>query len=490
MPSLNLRIILETDIVLSASAATVGSQHTLRRIRGGALLGACAAQGYHGPHSFDLFHSGRVRYGDGLPEAGASVALPLPLSLHRAKSHPQAGAAWNLAVGRPAGQEQLVQEREGFVAPDGRRVLMKTGYSMRTAVDAGGRARSGFLFGMESLEEGQVFRSIVEADDLVLLQEVEERLIGRQHRLGRSRSAEFGRVHIEKAEAAVEWPVLSGRVATLRFWCLSDLALRDDVTGAPRLTPEGSDFGLPEAHLDRARSFLRFGRWTPFNGHRGRPDLERQVILAGSVIVLQGPETDLDVLRANLAGGVGACRHEGLGQVLVQPEFLETDKVALLTPETPQPVDAQVALPEDGLGGWLQRSVAIDALRNTAWQRSREWAQEMRPYRNVPAAQWGEIRRLAALARFGGGDQNRLLNSLTRHVGMEQNPQGGDSKDRRFGRGASASRWMVEKRGGKTAAQRLLELVGHADAVSAVLTTEYLGARMARLLRQEGAGRD
>lgn len=521
MTVLHLRLTLETDVVLSASAATVGAHRTLRRIRGSALLGACAAQGYMHPRSFDLFHSGAVRYGDALPEATGAAAWPVPLSLHRDKLGTST-RLWNLAVAeRPPGQ-QLTQVREGFVTVDARWLQVPVAYSMRTSIDDDGRARDGLLFGMESISAGQTFRATVTADDDALIDAVAERLVGRVHRIGRSRSAEFGLVHIERTDPPSEssWALVQGSTGVVRLWCRSDVALRDASTGAPRLAPEAADFGLPDgALLDPTHSFLRTGRWSPFNSYRRRPDLERQVILAGSVLVYQTPEVDLADLRTVLARGVGSYRQDGLGDVVIQPSFLEQAQIDLDAWDPDVDVAAghgggqtQLApLPGDGLGRWLAARLDAESARDRVWTLSRAWAEQMKPYQDVPAAQWGEVRRRAALARIGQRGGQPFVDALQLHLGLTEpevqaetdasgqgtrapGPSGttGDaraSRDRRLGRGTTARRWS-ERRGGVSAAQKLSALLADAPAGDVALATELLAARMVRQLRQARQGQE
>lgn len=484
MRSLNLNITLETELVLSSSSATVGAHTSVQRIRGSALLGACAAQGYASPHSFDLFHSGRMRYGDALPAAGPSVALPMPLALHAEKGAARGGPCWNLAVDDGPRSAQLEQVRHGFIGPDGQNVQVATTYTMRTAVDDGGQARGGFLFGLETVSAGQIFCATIQADTEELLAEVERRLVGRVHRIGRSRSAEFGLARVEQAEFD-PWPVISGCVDTVRILCISDLALRDPANGAPRLLPTGEDFGMPGAEMDLARSFIRSARYSPYNAFRRRHDLERQVIVAGSVLVFRAAPTDLDELRARLAGGVGEYRLDGLGRVLVQPALLESSQVALHGAEsTPSSESQTIPLPADELGRWIGARILDERRHDAAWSLSREWAEKMKGYRGVPSAQWGELRRLAAQARVTGRGKAHMLAELRQRLGLEANVETGHSKHRTKGRSATANRWSA-KRGGQTAAECLVKLIEQAGESEAVSAVEQLGIRMVRVLRQE-----
>lgn len=486
MPTLHLDITLETDLVLSSSAATVGGHVSLQRIRGSALLGACAAQGYEGPLAFDLFHSGRVRYSDALPAVDDSVALPVPLALHSEKGTPSPTSYFNLSVEQASTGDKLEQQRSRFVEPCGRVRQVATTYTMRTAVDEHGQARGGFLFGLETVSAGQTFRATIDADSADLLAEVERRLVGRAHRLGRSRSAEFGLARIERGSFK-PWPVVSGTSDIIRILCVSDLALRDARTCAPRLVPASEDFGLPDGtSLDLTRCFVRTARYSPYNAHRRRHDLERQVIVAGSVLVFKGAVFNLDELRVRLANGVGEHLVDGLGRVLVQPRLLEDPKWTPLSAISVPPEDPKLcALPDDELGHWMSVRAAEVQVRTSAWSLSRSWAEEMKGFRSVPVAQWGELRRLAAAARFSGRGRAAVLEELRRRLGLEATAGSGISKRKTLGRSATATRWSGERRQGRTAAEHLIALLERADESIAIVALEQLGVRMVRLLRQE-----
>src|SRR5690606_7518915 len=97
---------------------------------------------------------------------------------------------------------------------------------------------------------------------------------------------------------------------------LGELALEDERTGAPRLMPQATDFGLPaDWALDLEHSFVRFRSYDRFNGYRKSFDVQRQVLQRGAVLVFTGqsPLTDAqwnDAL-AHADAGAGLDRQEG-----------------------------------------------------------------------------------------------------------------------------------------------------------------------------------
>lgn len=354
-----LRITLLDDCVFSERNATEGGHRSLSHIPGQTLLGAAAARLYgkfpgRGDDAYTAFHSGRVRFLDGLPADGTEIAYPVPLSWHRAKSGGDPNTAHNFAVGKPElpGGEQPKQLREGFLFPDGRHVEPARTLRMKTAIDPKtGHAAEAQLFGYESLSRGQSFIAWIEADAEAshLLKDIVKALEG-DCLLGRSRSAEYGRVHIEKADAAK--PVEHGAVngTTLTLWLLSDLAL----TGAdhrPSVQVTAKALGL-DGDIDWGHTFLRHRRYAPWNAHRRGYDRERVLLSAGGVITvkLKQPATTAQIER--LKTGIGLYRESGLGRVWINPPLL----VAATHPLTKQAITAppKSGGSNDPLIAWLK----------------------------------------------------------------------------------------------------------------------------------------
>lgn len=413
MSTRTYRVTLRSDALFTASSGTVGRPESLDSLPGATLLGAAAARLYGKlPDSFAAFQLGGARFGEGRPVHPAhGLAVPVPRSWHASKGG-STHEVRDLSAGeRPAGQ--FNQAREGWVVRDAngtwRRWRLGRRSSLRTAIQEDGRARDGFLFGFEAVPAGTVYRVAVTASD-----EVHAALTGASVRVGRSRSAEFGDAKVEvwsaaDADALATKAPLAGRV---RFLCASDLALVDHETGAPRLVPVAADFGFADAtrwELDFTRSFLRFRRYSPFHGHRRRPDMERQVIEAGSVLCFahsSGASADLAALRAHAAAGVGEHRGAGLGEVLVEPTVLAasaSEMLQLLDVDAHAPAPAAPP-PADPLVGWLTARSDERARLDRAWDEVETFIRAERLVSwPITRSQWGRVRALAGQHRRRGG---------------------------------------------------------------------------------------
>ncbi|MCU7960115.1 MAG: hypothetical protein KZQ58_08975 [gamma proteobacterium symbiont of Bathyaustriella thionipta] len=169
-----LLIDLLDDCVFSARSATEGAHESLDYIPGSALLGAVAAELYSGLNietAFAAFHSGQLRFGNGLPWNGNSVGWPMPYVWHHAKNEKPAEDGRlqenQIFKGSQVGNNrQAKQLRSGFVHENGQWSRPNHSLHMKTAIDSQtGRASEGQLFGYDALHKGQRFVSFLEADD-------------------------------------------------------------------------------------------------------------------------------------------------------------------------------------------------------------------------------------------------------------------------------------------------------------------------------------
>lgn len=411
---------LESDAVISRTSGTAGGHQSLDYVPGAVILGVVAGKIYSRDQNraLTLFHSGKVRFGSAYPLAvGDVAAYPMPLSLHRAKRDERQPELLlhNLAVGDPEDGVQMQQMREGdgFFTLEGKLVSVASTMVVKTAVDASTRrAKQGHLFAYQALRAWTRFGFSVSVDDGVdreLEKLIEDTLTTGSLAIGRSRSAEFGWARVTRRSVAQpSVPIAAIRDGRLVVLARTDLALLDQETGQPTLQPSPRHF-LPEklsmvARVNWHHSFLRSRRYSPFNGKRRRPDLERQVIVKGSVIVLEGipADTDAESLARRLEAGVGAYRESGLGEVWIQPPPLM--KGALRWQRGTAEPSACSDAPEDSdkVIPWL-RAVAGRKVEELAAARlAREWARDLvdvTPRHGGPGpSQWGMIRERAALA--------------------------------------------------------------------------------------------
>lgn len=362
-----LTLTLRDDLVLSERNASTGAHASLDRIPGSALRGWVASRLYEslGDDAWAVFHAGQVRFGDALPLSDdGERGWPLPLSWHADKAaadRPWDSAArywdarrlFNLAAAAegaplPAAQPRAV--RDGYVTASGRRLVPLRRERMMTAIAADGVVADGQLFSYQSLARGQRFSARIELEDSLPAAVIDAvlRALEGVLRLGRSRASEFGRVdaRLDEGDASSRPASAQGDAPRLRLWLLGDAWLRD-THGRPTFEPDDQMLGLPGARLVAAQTFVRTRRVTPWNAHRALPEIERQLLQAGSVLTLERPDGGFSEAecRALAERGIGGGRGWGLGEVAVQPMMLDDLHPVFTAPAVKPPAPTQRPTP-------------------------------------------------------------------------------------------------------------------------------------------------
>ena len=330
---------LQEDTVISATSATAGAHASLDYIPGATLLGAAAARLYRqlGSQAFEVFHGNAARFSDALPLIDDRPAWPVPLCWHEQKFSPArvdgrvvGKEVVNLAIGKRPERTQIKQLRDAHVdLATGRWVKPTLRLRMKTALEQGS-AKESHLFGYEALPAGCRFVATIAARDNQLLDQLIN-VFSDGILIGRSRSAEYGRASVDIRDI----PISTTRSDSGKFsflYLASDLCLLDD-HGQPCLSPEGRQLGLDRLALVPEKSFLRTRDYAPWNAYRRAHDMERQVIVRGSVLALAGTISEADVTRLEREG-LGLYRNQGLGQVRINPAFVVDPGAAIQSRET------------------------------------------------------------------------------------------------------------------------------------------------------------
>lgn len=434
---IHLLLTLESDLVLSARPGSTGQHECLDFIPGSALWGAAASR-FYGRWAAQsewekvraVFHSGRVRFGCGfLAPLKTHPALPIPHSWYYPKkiespsinSSLLASVIHNLAAAERWNFQQNGQPkqmRDGWFDPcKGKSFRTDKNHRLKTAIDGGNfdAPRESQLFGYTSIQTGQSFIATIQAEaDTPGWEEVERYFSTLTHlHLGRSRTAEFGRVSVKRlSETESLFPTSHGAPddGITRLHLLSDLALAD-AHGQPLLWPTSEALGLGEGEVIPAKTHLRFRTYSPWNRFRGCSDSERQVICAGGVISLRCQTPLTDHLRH-----AGLYQAEGLGMLAVNPSYLVTAQpkfsptsLPAVPNETPTPAPSGV-LYEVMMRRYMESTIERLAVAiGTAW--AKEWKTNCA---HVSKSQWARIRE-AAVSAADTGKLQVALNEIFSH---------------------------------------------------------------------------
>lgn len=413
-----LEIVLLGDVQLPARSATVGAPESLDHLPGSQLLGACAARLYDQltqSQQWTVFHSGQVRFGAGLPMNDGVPGVQAPASWHHEKGQAFTDSSGRLLQAVVCSTDGLPHDKQWkslrghWIDACGRVYRPIHSGSLRTAL-LHGRARAGFLFGIDCLARGQSLLACIEADvevDPSLMQRVERSLTG-ELRVGRSRHAEFGRVQVRRAPGqtvALLTHLLDpmGSEGPGRALALSDLALRDSQTLAPSLDP-----AVELGPVDHARSMMRSRSYSPFHGKRRRPDLERQVLVSGSVFWVQERPPSV----------AGDYTHEGLGQLAFEPRLLSRSEWAALP--TPSATAKPSSVASRAILEWTNARHNQRRQRDDVIEQVQQWALDLDRFGPMSRSQWGAVRAVGATSR----DVDELVTALegiTNHKGVSGN---------------------------------------------------------------------
>lgn len=319
MKALIFQVKFLSDIVLPATSNTEGKIDQLDFIAGSNFLGMVAKNYSKFSDSFNIFHSGKVRFGDGHILKDAQLTYKMPLSIFKEKTDET--ILVNQLYTSLDTLKQAQQLRSGYINKDKEQVFVDYTYSQKSAYDASKRtSKDGQMYGYKAIKKGSMWQFTLKIDESISPED-EKLLVDtlvQSTRLGKSKSAEYGQVEIKHIESSA-MPHVETKVSLpngeVVLYCNSRLALVDkDGNPTYELNAICDDIKIVDSKTQIKTSFF-----TPYNGARQIKDYERVCINKGSVIVLNNPTNDQ---LQKIKNGVGAFLSEGFGEILVNPTFL------------------------------------------------------------------------------------------------------------------------------------------------------------------------
>lgn len=421
--TLKFKCTLESDLVLSQTSSSEGNQKTLDFIPGNNFLGIVAGKIYDdgSPESLELFHSGKVRFGDAHPSVDGIRGLKVPASMYYPKLASASEECYihHLTDHNSADikSKQLKQCREGFYSfgeTTGKPVDIQKNFTIKSAYDSEvRRSKDGQMFGYESLAKGLVLYFEVESE---LSEEMNEKIIkslcGKKH-IGHSRSAEFGLVTIEQKdfeEICSAKP--NGKSDYITVYADGRLIFLDE-NGEPTYLPTAKDLGIDGGKVDWSKSQIRTFQYAPWNGKRHTYEVDRCGIEKGSVFVV------------NLNGAicpeksqyVGSYKNEGFGKVIYNPVFLagkpdEQGKALFTLEEKKQERNTSTNSPKPNsdLIDFLTNKKKDAESNQTVYQIVQKEVKNLEQFfkKGKFASQWGSIRSLAMIT----SDSQQLITAI------------------------------------------------------------------------------
>lgn len=384
----------KTDVVLQASSNTQGKIDYLDFIPGSNFLGMVAKHYNEFSNPFDIFHSKKVRFGDGNILYNDKLGYKIPLSYYHKKLDDSKIYNYHfLDENKFKELKQIKQMRSGYITSEYEKVNIYYNYSQKSAYDKEKRkSKDAQMYGYRSLKSGTKWQFCLKLDDDIL--ETDENkiveILLKSKRLGKSRSSQYGSIKITKNKNKIEINRFVPKDNYTYLYANSRLALFSN-DGNPTYDLTKLCNGLLNENICYEKTQIRTQNFTPFNAQRNTRDYERICINKGSVIVLKNlGEEQIQQLK----DGVGAYLSEGFGEVIINPEFLEKKDFELKSSQNIKNNQSNKSIPSN-IVKFLQEKQRQE-------QQTHDIAYEVEKFiltsqlKNISSSAWGKIRSIAS----------------------------------------------------------------------------------------------
>lgn len=488
MTTLKFKCELLTDVILNQKAATEGPNQTLDFIPGSCFLGIVASELYKKigecEKTMEIFHSGKVRFGDAHPSKDKFRGLKVPASMFYPKLKKASEKCYvhhlipNLDDD-DLKKEQIKQCRSGFYdfsTSEAKQVKTDTNFAIKSAYDKDKRrSKDQQMYGYQSLQKGLTLYFEVEADNYS--EEIKSALTGKK-RVGRSRTAQYGLVKISECEFN-EIGQSSPKNKIVTVYADGRLIILDDF-GMPTFRPSAEDLGIKGGNIIWEKSQIRTFQYSPWNYTRQCFDTDRCGIEKGSVFVVDVTNCNLGELKSRY---IGSYKNEGFGKVIYNPAFLDADangiaKYKLLDADKEKKTDAKKM---DGtiLLNFIKKKSDEESIEKDIYKMVNDWVRINRSLFKDDsfASQWGKIRSIAMLISSKTDLENELFNKTRK--GERQNKEGimedVEIPDAYLNHGIAVEKWKERGR-----LNKFKEFVNALDDSNVQMAVINLAAEMAK----------
>lgn len=413
MKELVFQVEFLSDIVLPATSNTEGNIAQLDFIPGSNFLGMVALKYGDFEKSFDVFHSGKVRFGDANILHNSKQTYKIPLSYFHKKLEEETIYNHHLLEKKEFEElGQLKQLRNGYITKEKEVVHIDYNYSQKSGYDKENRrSKDSSMYGYKAINAQTSWQFTLQYEgisekDLELLITT---LTGTK-RLGKSKSAQYGIVAITQngTNENIQDTTLESEVL---LYANSRLALVDE-NGNPTYELKYLCDGLHESNIVYEKTQIRTSTFTPYNTKRATKDYERVYINKGSVIVVKDLEPEQ---LQQIKNGVGAFLSEGLGEVLINPNFLlekgfELKKDNTKKDDTKKEDLTKLPITDDVVKFLAQREQTKKEMLDIANEVAIFVNEQKSKLKNIKPSQWGNIRSTAS------SNQNDFLEKIKIYI--------------------------------------------------------------------------
>jgi len=392
-----------SDVVLPATSNTEGNIEQLDFIAGSNFLGMVAKNYTKFKDSFEIFHSGAVKFGDAHIVCDDKLTYKMPLSYFHEKLEDKTLLNHHL-IDDFKKYKQLKQKRKGYITKESDITYIEYNYLQKSSYDkAKRRSKDSTMFGYSAIKSGTLWQFSIRYDESISSQDLEllkQTIKGRQ-RLGKSKSAQYGLVEITQKGSSEEVEDINS--TELILYANARLALFDSDDN-PTYDLKYLFDGLSDDNIVYEKCQLKTSTFTPYNGARQTKDYERVSISKGSVIVLK------DIDKKDIPQFVGAYQSEGFGHLIVNPKFLLQNEFSLKD-FTKKKDDKGISIESD-VARFLQNRVDKKRSELEILNEVDKFIEDNKSlYKKIKPSQWGKIRSICTSAN------ENFLDEIEEYVG-------------------------------------------------------------------------
>jgi len=371
-----------SDIVLQATSNNEGKVEQLDFIPGSNFLGIVAKDYSDFDNAFDIFHSGKVRFGDATIVINDKVTYKMPLSFYHEKLDKSIIYNHHL-IEDFTKFNQLKQKRDNYITKELEEVEIDYRYAQKSAYDkAKRRSKDSAMYGYKAIAKGTIWQFCISYEESIDIEKIKHSLLGKK-RLGKSRSTEYGLIEIsEGGYKETITKEVSDKYDYL--YCKSRLALFDENYHQTL----DVKYIAKDLKVVYDKTQIKTSRFTPFNRARATKDYERVVINAGSVIVVEKLTKEQ---KDEIKKGVGGYLSEGFGEILINPSFLFKNEFSFKNLEMKK--NKKISTKQSDTIKFLEiRKESDEKLMTMLQTLEKDIDRLKRVYGDISKSQWGRVR--------------------------------------------------------------------------------------------------
>jgi len=428
------KLTLLSDIVLHAKSATEGNLEVLDFIPGSNFLGIVAEDYDKFENPYDLFHSNKVKFGDAHISKNNKKSFKAPLSWFYNKGDSISDDLWiHHALNDKKREElilsgkQLKQVRNEWITQDYETIKINLNYALKSAYNRKyRRSEDGKMFGYNSFEAGSEWIFYLDVDEKIDAQKIIEKLKGK-HFIGKSKTAQYGKVEINYIDSnfnsmSTDKLFKDETNEYLLIYAESRLAFFDKF-GSPTLQPTPQHFKLDDNwKLDWSKTQIKHQVYAPYNFKNRNYHADRVCFKKGSVFVFKKLNNNAKFDISKIEEGVGEYQNEGLGNVILNPIFLQDDDAKIKTKiktknDKNDKKSTNQKLKKDSnniIEKWLIHQRELEKKEKAIYENVKKFSDEYKnKFKKITASQWGQIRAIATEAKNFEELKKKLFKEVT-----------------------------------------------------------------------------